>query len=180
MWAACCRSHSIHCGNAQRWRSAAACHRGSSPGELEPVFETILVNALRICEANVGNLWLYDGEAFRDAALQGATHTSSGAAANRSSAPARTLRLPALDGRNRWSTSLTIRPSKVTSTMIRSLRPPSNSRALGPWSQCRCSRITNSTVAADGDIAQGENADQLPRCDIHRTCKNKRAMFLDR
>src|SRR5215471_1107041 len=40
----------------------------SSLGELEPVFHTILANATRICEANFGNLYLRDGEAFRLAA----------------------------------------------------------------------------------------------------------------
>ena len=30
----------------------------SSPGELQPVLETILANATRICEANFGNLYL--------------------------------------------------------------------------------------------------------------------------
>jgi GAF domain-containing protein len=40
----------------------------SSPGELEPVFETILANAVRICEATFGNLYLRDGEVFRIAA----------------------------------------------------------------------------------------------------------------
>src|SRR5262249_5868420 len=41
----------------------------SSPGELEPVFETILENATRICGAPFGNLFLREGEAFRAAAV---------------------------------------------------------------------------------------------------------------
>jgi GAF domain-containing protein len=34
----------------------------SSPGELEPVFQTMLANAVRICEAKFGMLYLYDGD----------------------------------------------------------------------------------------------------------------------
>jgi GAF domain-containing protein len=44
----------------------------SSPGKLEPVFETILANATRICEAKFGNLLLYEGAAFRRVALYNA------------------------------------------------------------------------------------------------------------
>ena len=34
----------------------------SSPGELEPVFQTMLENATRICDAKFGDLWLVRGE----------------------------------------------------------------------------------------------------------------------
>ena len=48
----------------------------SSPGELEPVFESMLANATRLCEASYGALWLCDGDAFRFAAIHGALPTA--------------------------------------------------------------------------------------------------------
>ena len=44
----------------------------SSQGELTPVFEAILENAVRICEAGFANLWLHDGKDFNAAAVYGA------------------------------------------------------------------------------------------------------------
>jgi GAF domain-containing protein len=44
----------------------------SSPGELEPVFDALLANAVRICEAKFGNLLLLEDGAFRNVALHGA------------------------------------------------------------------------------------------------------------
>ena len=44
----------------------------SAPGDLEPVFETMLTNATRICEAKFGVLWLSEQERFRCVALHNA------------------------------------------------------------------------------------------------------------
>ena len=44
----------------------------SSRGEVVPVFEALLENAVRICEAGFANLWLHDGKDFRAAAIHGA------------------------------------------------------------------------------------------------------------
>ena len=42
----------------------------SSPGELEPVFSAMLENAVRICEARFGNLFVYNDGSFRLVAMQ--------------------------------------------------------------------------------------------------------------
>src|SRR5262245_1638654 len=44
----------------------------SSPGQLEPVFNAMLENAVRICDAKFGNLWLREGDNFRIGATHGA------------------------------------------------------------------------------------------------------------
>jgi GAF domain-containing protein len=43
----------------------------SSPSELEPVFDAMLANATRICEAEFGILFQYENEAFHAIALRG-------------------------------------------------------------------------------------------------------------
>jgi signal transduction histidine kinase/DNA-binding response OmpR family regulator len=45
----------------------------SSPGELHPVFDAMLQNAVRICEAKFGNLWVREGDKFRIVAINGGT-----------------------------------------------------------------------------------------------------------
>src|SRR5215831_14936158 len=44
----------------------------NSPGELAPVFEAMLANATRLCQASFGTLALYEGEAFRLVAMHNA------------------------------------------------------------------------------------------------------------
>src|SRR5204863_3331180 len=41
----------------------------NSPGDLQPVFKSMLSNALRICEAQFGNLLLFDGTGLVPAEL---------------------------------------------------------------------------------------------------------------
>src|SRR5262249_35037290 len=44
----------------------------SSPGELKPVFQTMLENATRICEAKFGTLTMLEGDELRVVAMHGA------------------------------------------------------------------------------------------------------------
>jgi two-component system, NtrC family, sensor kinase len=57
-----------------------------SHGELEPVFQSILAHATRICEANFGHLYRWDGEAFSLVALR---NTPPALARERRSSPLR-------------------------------------------------------------------------------------------
>src|SRR6516164_1941835 len=43
----------------------------SSPGELQPVFQALLENATKLCDASYGVMWLCEGDAFRGAAFHG-------------------------------------------------------------------------------------------------------------
>src|SRR5262249_9553025 len=43
----------------------------TSPGELEPVFQTMLANATRLCEGSYGNMWVREEKGFRQAAFNG-------------------------------------------------------------------------------------------------------------
>jgi HAMP domain-containing protein len=51
----------------------------SSPGELGPVFDAMLQNAVRICDAKFGNLWVREGDKFRIVAIHGGSQEYSDA-----------------------------------------------------------------------------------------------------
>src|SRR5580704_5111989 len=55
----------------------------SSPGDLEPVFQTMLENATRICHAKFGVLQLYEDRAFRIGAIHNAPSAFAEAMARR-------------------------------------------------------------------------------------------------
>src|SRR5262245_50367683 len=43
----------------------------SSPGELTPVFDSVLANATQLCEASHGAMWIREGEGLRNVAFHG-------------------------------------------------------------------------------------------------------------
>ena len=113
----------------------------SSPGELEPVFQSMLENATRICEAKFGNLLLYDGDAFRLTAVYGAPPAWAGSiAATRYFVQPQTSPLGVSPPQKGWSTSPTLRANRVTQPAIRRLCRLSMSQARAALSSCQCLR----------------------------------------
>ena len=117
----------------------------SSPGELEPVFQAMLANATRICEAKFGTLWLREGDAFRAGrvAQRAAGLCRVRAGASRVSGRSRTSPSGASPRRSRWSRSPTFTTDMPTLERdpTRSLRVELGGARTVSWS--RCSRTTS-------------------------------------
>ena len=116
----------------------------SSPGELEPVFQTMLENAVRICDAKFGDvLYLYDGDGIPyRRSPQGAACICREAAARAAPPPSGKPLMPRSSGRSRSSTSATLGRCRRTSKASRSLLALSTWAALARCSSYRCSRRT--------------------------------------
>jgi transcriptional regulator with GAF, ATPase, and Fis domain len=103
----------------------------SSPGDLEPVFSTMLKNAVRICDAKFGNIYRWDGDALH---LMASHNTPTAYAEHRKSFPLRFNEMP--DGlrrmRRRSKTTIYWRCRNMLSNVIR-LRSPTWS--LGGYGQ---------------------------------------------
>ena len=88
----------------------------SSPGELEPVFQAMLENATRICEAKFGNFLLYDGNGFGSSRCMGPRLAGQNCeAATLLFARGRMIHLAASSRRSNCSISLTSERKRPTS-----------------------------------------------------------------
>jgi hypothetical protein len=80
----------------------------SSPSELEPVFQAMLANATRICEAKFGTMYLFEGDAIRPVALHNAPQSLPRHARAIDFSDQRRTHLSVVSGlRRRWSISPT-------------------------------------------------------------------------
>ena len=113
----------------------------SSPGELEPVFQAMLANAARICEANFGALFRFEDGAVRAAAMHGVPPAFAEILATRTTT-ARSAKPPLarVVETRQASILLMSRRTPLTSRVNPFSSPPSNSEAFGRFSSCRCSR----------------------------------------
>ena len=112
----------------------------SSPGDLEPVFNAMLENATRICEARFGDPVLsMDGDVFRTVALAHRGEPDELAAQADATQPESGAPLDRL-----IRTKQVIHIPDVRPTVLFRQKPPgvnsSKPAAGAPWSPCRCSR----------------------------------------
>ena len=114
----------------------------SSPGELEPVFQAMLENATRICDAKFGNIYRWDGESLH---LAGSYNTPAALiAARRRDPPSPPAGTPLGD---MITTKRTVH-GDLSATRAYAERHPSvvgasTSEACGPKLPCHCLRTTN-------------------------------------
>ena len=113
----------------------------SSPGDLEPVFATMLENAVRICDATFGNIYRWDGDALHLVA----THNTppAFAEARRSSpffspGPKTVCRSHGCDQNGQFTSPILRQNRPTLKTAIRQLLLPSNLVACGQFLLSRC------------------------------------------
>src|SRR5262249_42162800 len=113
----------------------------SSPGELQTVFEVMLANAVRICEAKIGNLALLHGRELRIAAFHGAPKSFEELRRRDQIIPFST------SGMGRVvETKQLIHIADLSADDATRVRPWSSWLAPAHMLACRCSRKTSSSV----------------------------------
>ena len=104
----------------------------SSPGDLQPVFETMLHNAVRICDAKFGNIFRWEGDALHLVATHNIPPAFADFAGAHRLVPVRKILSVAWWRRKQLFRSPIWLRSSVTSTdVIQQLLLPSNSGAYG-------------------------------------------------
>ena len=118
----------------------------SSPGDLEPVFATMLENAVRICDATFGNIYRWDGDALY---LVASHNTPPAYAEARRRVPFRADQKTGL-GRMIGTKTVVhvtdIRAELLTLNDARMRLPLWSLAACARFWPCQCSRMTNSSV----------------------------------
>ena len=147
----------------RRWSSRPRPRRccsviSSSPGELEPVFQAMLENAVRICEAKFGTLFRREGRRLprRCDASACRRHLPSYGDADRQRPGPRTALARVVRDEAAGSHRRCHQTSRLTSRAIPSSSPPSNSAAFA-----------NAARRAD---AQGQRADRRHSPSTARRC----------
>ena len=114
-----------------------------SPGELEPVFQAMLENAVRICEAKFGMLFRFEGDAFRSAAMLGTPPALCRVLAART----RSDRPPDSALGRVVRTKQVVQIADITPSRLREVNPGAPlrqaRRRADACSPCRCSRTTS-------------------------------------
>jgi hypothetical protein len=143
----------------------------SSPGELAPVFQAMLENAVRICEAKFGNMYLVEGDGFRLAAPYNTPPALLEERADKTLRPGPNTMFGEVTRRSKLFMSTTLSSGEGTSNAILYRFVHFSWAVCEPYSWFRCLRTTTlseslaSTVKKSGRslISRSRCCKTLPR-----------------
>ena len=126
----------------------------SSPGDLQPVFDGLLANATRLCEASYGAMWLREGDTLRIVALQGTrpeAYLEQWRAGTVSLLNSNIPMVRAIRSRQPVQVDDFVR-NRPTLLAIRYLLQQSRWLASAHWSSCRCTGTTTLSVLSPSTV----------------------------